>query len=177
MPFSDDHRSQTEGPATKLPRHCEEGKARRTPGWPLLPLRGNSPSGNPFSFRSLRDRAARCAAGVTDCHALRARNDVVIWWPVLLFCSGGHRGERHGGRSLRSEFHTPSVSQRPVERAQWCDLTTGLPERIGTGTAGRAVLLDFRQAKSIRHEFVRGDSPHYMSKGSMPRTGWPFSDR
>ena len=40
-------------------------------------------------------------------------------------------GERHGGRSLRSEFHTPSVSQRPVERAQWCDSTTGLPERIG----------------------------------------------
>ena len=46
----DDHRSQTEGPATKLPRHCEEGKARRTPGWPLLPLRGNSPSGNPLDF-------------------------------------------------------------------------------------------------------------------------------
>ena len=38
--------------------------------------------------------------------------------------------ERHGGRSLPSEFHTPSVSQRPVERAQWCHLTTGLPERI-----------------------------------------------
>ena len=42
---------------------------------------------------------------------------------------------------------------------------------------GRAVLLDCRQAESIRHEFVRGDSPHYISKGSMPRTGWPFSDR
>ena len=25
------------------------GAKRRTPGWPLLPLRGNSPSGNPFS--------------------------------------------------------------------------------------------------------------------------------
>ena len=32
--------------------HCEEGKARRTPGWPLLPLRGNSPSGNPVEFRT-----------------------------------------------------------------------------------------------------------------------------
>ena len=29
VPFPDDRRSQTEGPATKLPRHCEEGKARR----------------------------------------------------------------------------------------------------------------------------------------------------
>ena len=42
---------------------------------------------------------------------------------------------------------------------------------------GRAFQLDFCQAESIRHEFVRGDSPPYMSKGSMPRTGWPFSDR
>ena len=33
-------------------RHCEEGEARRTPGWPLLPLRGNSPSGNPVDFRT-----------------------------------------------------------------------------------------------------------------------------
>ena len=49
------------------------------------------------------------------------------------------------------------------------------PER--KQATGRAVLLNFRQVKSIRHEFVRGDSPQYMSKGSMPRTGWPFSDR
>ena len=31
-----------------------------------------------------------------DCHALRARNDVVIWWPVLLFGSGGHGGTARG---------------------------------------------------------------------------------
>ena len=31
------------------------------------------------------------------------------------------------------EFHTPSVSQRPVERAQWRYLTTGLPERNASG--------------------------------------------
>ena len=31
------------------------------------------------------------------------------------------------------EFHTPSGNQRPVERAQWCDLTTDLPERIVSG--------------------------------------------
>ena len=80
--------------------------------------------------------------------------------------------------------------------------------RIGTGTAGRAVLIDFRQAKTIRLEFAPGQAryaerepatsragpmvlfdhrpartnwpsalPTYMSKGSMPRTGWPFSDR
>ena len=80
----------------------------------------------------------------------RPRNDVVIWWPVLLFGSGGHRGGTARGRSLRSEFHTPSVSQRPVERAQWCDSTTGLPERI-----------------------VRGDSPP-QNKRTTRGEGGPF---
>ena len=52
---------------------------------------------------------------------------------------GGGRGlppsaaERRGRRSLRSEFLTPSGYWRPVERAQWCYSTTGLPERIVRG--------------------------------------------
>ena len=114
------------------------------------------------------------------------------------------RFRRNGGFPLQFVRHyTPSVSQRPVGRFYSMTSPHNPKARIGTGPAsravlldfrqaesvrpefgsrhcratGRAVLLDFRQVKSIRHEFVRGDSPHYMSKGSMPRTGWPFSDR
>ena len=45
---------------------------------------GNSPSGNPFSFRPLRGRAARCTAGDSDCHGLRPRNDGGCFALVLL---------------------------------------------------------------------------------------------
>ena len=52
--------------------HCEEGAARR---------------GNPFSFRSRRERAMLCIAGDADCHApYGARNDTVFQ-PVLLTCT------------------------------------------------------------------------------------------
>ena len=94
------------------------------------------------------------------------------------------RFRRIGGFS--SKFvrpNTPSVSQRPVERAQWPNSTTGLPERIARRgipaaknppiprnrgisyqncpsqyaerilATGREVLLDCRQARSTRHEF------------------------
>ena len=56
----------------------------------------------------------------------------------------------------RAKPGTPSVSQRPVERAQWSYLTSGLSERIGPRpcrATGREVLLDCRQVKPIRHEF------------------------
>ena len=73
-----------------------------------------------------------------DCHALRARNDVVTWWPVLLFCSGGHGGTargpfptvriglpelpgcRSGGftRLLSSNIHQSRVCQRPLAAKQ-----------------------------------------------------------
>ena len=39
---------------------------------------------------------------------------------------------RHAGRPLQYELHTPSVSQRPVERAQWRYSTTRVSERIGS---------------------------------------------
>ena len=103
-----------------------------------------------------------------------------IWHPAL-------PGDRSGGsaRLPSSKIHQARVCPRRLAVKN-----PPFPEKRGISITicstlyaerklaiGRAVLLDFRQAKSIRHEFVRGDSPHYMSKGSMPRTGWPFSDR
>ena len=79
----------------------------------------------------------------------KAKNAVIFLWKI-------RKTEFFGGRSMIAptsskenrvsrqsaagaesallyEFHTPSVSQRPVESAQWLYLTTGLPERIGSG--------------------------------------------
>ena len=119
---------------------------------------------------------------------------------------GGGRGlppsaaERRGRRSLRSEFHTPSGYWRPIERAQWCYSTTGLPERIVRGhwpqkippdseepgdfyqncstqyaerklATGREVLLEWFQAKPFSHEFVRG---HWPQQKDHPGGGWSF---
>ena len=102
--------------------------------------------------------------------------------------------------ALQNEFHTPSVSQRPVERAQWFHLTTGLPERIGsrpcraTGRAvsaclaarttyqariaprhcratGREVLLDYHQAKPISPEFAPDQARYAERKIATSREG------
>ena len=43
--------------------------------------------------------------------------------------------------------------------------------RIGTGTAGRAVLLDFRQAKTIRLEFAPGQSRYAEREPATSRVG------
>ena len=42
-------------------------------------LRGAKRRGNPFSSRSLWDRAVLRTAGDADCHGLRPRNDVVFF--------------------------------------------------------------------------------------------------
>ena len=111
-----------EGPASVYLCHCEEAVGRRTPGWLLLPLRGNSPSGNPFSFRSLWDRAALRTAGDADCHGLRPRNDVVIFTRSFCLWRGP---DTPGGVSLREFFgimrielslHGRAVGLRPPLR-------------------------------------------------------------
>ena len=66
----------------------------------------------------------RAADRVDGCVVPLRRNAAVI--------AGVYRGTVNA-RSLRSEFHTPSVSQRPIERARWCHSTTGLSERIVSG--------------------------------------------
>ena len=88
----------------------------------------------------------------------------------------------------RAKPGTPSVSQRPVEWAQWCYLTTGLPERIGPRPCREKIprfrrnggfsiqivrpntqsvsqrpvgrfLLALRLAQPTSHEFASGGSP------------------
>ena len=74
--------------------------------------------------------------------------------------------------------NTQSVSQRPVERAQWSDLTTGLPERIGSRhcrATGRAVLLDGSRVKPPDRSLVsarRIGKNHFTAKSPVsPETG------
>ena len=61
----DDRPVIIEGPAAKLPRHCEEGKARR---------------GNPRPLQCEALAVLQRGRGRTDCHGPDGpRNDVVIW--------------------------------------------------------------------------------------------------
>ena len=113
---------------------------RRTPGWPLLPF-------GQFTFWQSR-RFSGMLRGPRDCHALRARNDVVIWWLALLFGSGGPRG------TARGPFPTVRIGPRNCRET------------------GRAVLLDCRQATSISHEFVSGHWP--QNKRTTRGEGGPF---
>ena len=67
--------------------------------------------------------------GPRDCHALRARNDVVIWWLVLLFGSGGHRGTAGAmPPALRARTNVGNGHDRSVVRSA---MTTAL-RRNGT---------------------------------------------
>ena len=52
------------------------------------------------------------------------------------------------------EFHTPSVSQRPVERAQWSYFTTGLPERNASGGSPQKIPR-FRRNEGFSIKIVR----------------------
>ena len=94
------------------------GALARTPGWPLLPF-GQFTFWQSASFRPRWGRAARCAAGVTDCHGalplamtvvgdgwsfLFARAMIVTWsaWAVPHALRGKCTSpERRGRRSLR----------------------------------------------------------------------------
>ena len=78
----EDHPAIAEGPAIKLPLSLR-GRKPAPQGGLSCPA-GNSPSGNPFSFRPLRGRAVRCTAGDADCHGLRPRNDGGCFALVLL---------------------------------------------------------------------------------------------
>ena len=81
--------------------NCEEGQSPDAPQGGLSCPSGNSPSGNPFSFRSLRERAMPSIAEDTDCHvaSLLAMTAVGESWaqhcssPVTdsLFCCIRHQ--------------------------------------------------------------------------------------
>ena len=59
-----------------------------------------------------------------------------------------------------------AVGYGVMRLAMKCRMTTALQvERYGTGDC------------CTTERIACGGSPHYISKGSMPRTGWPFSDR
>ena len=89
--------------------------------------------------------------GPWDCHALRARNDVVIWWLVLLIFAWRSSNAVGGGNAAR-----PTVRIPYAERM----LATGL-----------AVLLDGKSARSIRLEFAPGQARYAERKLATSREG------
>ena len=148
----------------------------------------------------LLDRSNRyCVSG--DSHGLRPRNDTGIkgGWVMTgcaLLCNV-RSNTPSGSQRPVGRFYSTAVKQNPSDprcqrrlaakkpplpkQGRWvmtgCALLCSVQYAERKPATGRAVLLDCRQAKSIRLEMPPGASPDYMSKGSMPRTGWPFSDR
>ena len=137
---------------------------------PPLSLRGR----RPWQSASLRPpwgRAARCAAGVTDCHVglCPPRNDVVTWWKVLLFGSGGHGGNGTGAVPYglnfirRADISDQSRGPNGVIRPPACqnELSAATRRRKTKGPpGGRVVLLSdsgeggrnrLEEAFAVRH--------------------------
>ena len=99
---------------------CPPRQNRRTSRQLPPSLRGAKPRGNPHSLQCEALPAHRVGGRRTDCHgrwrALAMTEGDGSW---SLFAGGaavipGRTAERRERRSLRSEFHTQSVSQRPV---------------------------------------------------------------
>ena len=147
---------QSRRTSQKLPCHCE----------------GVSPwqSVTPAAQRAARPRRGRKDA---DCHvaSLLAMTAVDDGWS---FCFSafiivpGRRGQCRTPYSLpprRTPFPTPRIPYAERKLATSRAVSARLmartiyQSRIGTGTAGRAVLLDCRQAKFTRHEFGSGHCP------------------
>ena len=86
-------------------------------------------------------------AGDADCHALRARNDTFSALDASVW--PGQVSNRVGGVSDPA-LREKGAKNRPIERwGGW--------------------LWNYIDVMNRRID--------YISKGSMPRTGWPFSDR
>ena len=90
--------------------------------YPKIPPGSEEPGGSIKIVRSLR----------TEFHTLSVSQCLLLPHCGNLIRHGCAVPPSPKGKAL-FRFNTPSVSQRPVERAQWSDLTSGLPERNGSG--------------------------------------------
>ena len=142
LPVGKGHRAVPPKAPGKLPHLGAEG-----PASPSLSSRGPKARGDRRECLWCNPHPLRCKAPPGPKRGRKEnglprrfapRNDSGCRDPVLLLIARpGPPGRgvptgmgRRGRRSLQSEFHTQSVSQRTVERAQWSYFTTGPSERI-----------------------------------------------
>ena len=148
------HEINTEGPAIHSPLSLRAAK-RRTPGWPLLPLRGNSPSGNLLIRRTDNESAKdghRCPFG-----RFSESEDVT------------RRFLRFARNDIRYRFCVPSVEKRchcegrrPVAISRYAETMTNAP-KTGTGV---------RPEVSANRRIPPGDS--FASLGMTSGVGFAY---